>query len=163
MKQAKNATLSQSVRTIRWIIVLGIFTVVIGYKLLEEFVFEFGDAERVVFGLLLYGCVGSLVTWAALTWVSNRIARGEQAEQTVSENEKYIASIAASSADAILSMDPDGIITSWNKGAELIFNYKEDEIVGQHISILVPDDLLRDGELDRFATEIDKNGYIRKG
>jgi len=161
MKQAKNATLSQSVRTIRWIIVLGIFTVVIGYKLLEEFVFEFGDAERVVFGLLLYGCVGSLVTWAALTWVSNRIARGEQAEQTVSENEKYIASIAASSADAILSMDPDGIITSWNKGAELIFNYKEDEIVGQHISVLVPDDLLRDGELERFATEIHKNGHIR--
>jgi PAS domain S-box-containing protein len=161
MKQAKHAPLSQSVRTIRWIIVLGIFTVVIGYQLLKEFVFEFGGTERIVFGLLLYGCAGSLVTWVALTWVSNRIARGEQAEQTVSENEKYIASIAASSADAILSMDPNGMITSWNKGAELIFDYKEDEIVGQNISVLVPDDLLRDGELERFATEIHENGYIR--
>ncbi len=161
IKQVKHTTLSQSVRTIRWIIILGIFTVVIGYQLLKELVFELDPMARIIFSIFLYACIGSLVTWIALTWVSNRIARGEQAEQAVSENEKYIASIAASSADAILSMDPNGKITSWNKGAELIFDYKEEEIVGQYISTLIPDNLLRGGELEKLAAEIHKNGYIR--
>ncbi|MFO8100575.1 MAG: PAS domain-containing sensor histidine kinase [Dehalococcoidia bacterium] len=160
IKQFKNATLSQTVRTIRWIIILGIFIVVIGYQLLKEFVFEFGETERIIFSIFLYACIGSLVTWIALTWVSNRIARGEQAEQTVSEKERYIASIAASSADAILSMNPRGMITSWNKGAELIFGYKEEEIVGQYISALVPEHLAQEGELERLAEEISRNGHI---
>ena len=49
-----------------------------------------------------------------------------------------LAAIVESSADAILTKTPDGIITSWNQGARRIFGYSSEEIVGRSISTLLP-------------------------
>lgn len=49
-----------------------------------------------------------------------------------------LASIVESSDDAIISKSLDGIILSWNKGAEKIYGYSAEEAVGRHISILIP-------------------------
>lgn len=51
-----------------------------------------------------------------------------------------LASIVDSSEDAILSKTMEGIITSWNKGAEKLYGYTAEEIVGKPVSILVPAD-----------------------
>ncbi len=59
------------------------------------------------------------------------------AEQ-LGEYRSRLASIIDSSDDAIIGKDLDGIITSWNKGAERIYGYTPEEAVGKHISFLVP-------------------------
>src|SRR5262249_9087602 len=51
-----------------------------------------------------------------------------------------LAAIVESSEDAILSKDLDGIILTWNRGAERMYGYSAAEVVGRPISLLVPPD-----------------------
>jgi PAS domain S-box-containing protein len=52
----------------------------------------------------------------------------------------FLASIVESSDDAIVSKNLDGVITSWNRGAERIFGYTAEEAVGQPVTIVIPHD-----------------------
>ena len=52
--------------------------------------------------------------------------------------DRRLASIVESSSDAILSKTLDGIIRSWNAGAEKIYGYTANEVVGKAVSLLVP-------------------------
>ncbi|HYG80511.1 MAG TPA: PAS domain S-box protein, partial [Pyrinomonadaceae bacterium] len=52
----------------------------------------------------------------------------------------WLSAIIESAGDAIISKTLDGIITSWNKGAERIFGYEAHEVVGKPITILIPPD-----------------------
>ncbi|MFV8226767.1 PAS domain S-box protein [Christiangramia aquimixticola] len=58
-----------------------------------------------------------------------------------------LSAIVESSNDAIISKNLDGIITSWNKGAEKIFGYTEKEVLNKHISILIPENRLQEEQL----------------
>ena len=55
-------------------------------------------------------------------------------------NQALLAAIVESSADAIASITLDGIITSWNSGAEAIYGYTAEEMTGRHVSVLFPPD-----------------------
>ncbi len=52
--------------------------------------------------------------------------------------QRLLASIVASSDDAIVSLSCEGRITSWNRGAEALFGYSEDEALGQSVSLYCP-------------------------
>jgi PAS domain S-box-containing protein len=82
----------------------------------------------------------------------------------------FLAAIVASSDDAIISKDLDGIISSWNEGARRMFGYEAEEIVGHPILRLIPPELsheedfilskIRSGErIEHFeTTRVRKNG-----
>jgi PAS domain S-box-containing protein len=53
--------------------------------------------------------------------------------------EAHLASIIESSQDAILSKDREGRITSWNPGAERMYGYSAEQILGEPVSILIPE------------------------
>jgi PAS domain S-box-containing protein len=88
------------------------------------------------------------------------------------EQQALFASLVNSSNDAILSKTLDGIITSWNRGAQLLFGYTASEALGESIMILVPPDFrkeetsilsrIRNGEfVESFETQrIKKDGSI---
>lgn len=54
------------------------------------------------------------------------------------EQSRHLESIFQSSEDAIITKDTSGKVTSWNPGAERIFGYSTEEVIGKHISILFP-------------------------
>jgi len=64
----------------------------------------------------------------------------------------HLAAIIASSDDAIVSKTLDGVITSWNPGAQRIFGYTAEEAVGQSIKLIIPPD--RWGEEDEVLARI---------
>lgn len=57
-----------------------------------------------------------------------------------SEARRYLAAIVESSDDAIIGQTLDGKIASWNRGAERLYGYRADEVVGQPLAKLVPPD-----------------------
>jgi PAS domain S-box-containing protein len=62
------------------------------------------------------------------------VTERKRAEEEISR----LASIVESSDDAIISKTPEGIITSWNAGAERIYGYTKEEALGQSVAMLVP-------------------------
>lgn len=71
------------------------------------------------------------------------------------ESNAWLVAIVENSNDAIVSKTLDGIVTSWNRGAERLFGFSADEIVGRPITMIIPD--------DRLTEEVEILSQIRKG
>jgi two-component system CheB/CheR fusion protein len=76
-----------------------------------------------------------------------------------------LASIVDSSDDAIISKDLNSIITSWNGGAERLFGYTSDEVIGKPVTILIPPDRIEEEpkilERIRWGERIDHYDTVR--
>jgi PAS domain S-box-containing protein len=68
----------------------------------------------------------------------------DRAERGADELRSRLAAIVASSDDAIISKNLEGIIVTWNEGATRIFGYQPDEVIGKSITILIPPDRLQE-------------------
>jgi PAS domain S-box-containing protein len=81
-----------------------------------------------------------------------------EAKQKIEELKNYLEALIENSADAIVTTDLDGIVTSWNMGAEKIYGYTKDEVIGKYMPF-IPDFLI---ETEKFFTERIKNGEVLK-
>ena len=86
---------------------------------------------------------------------ASKVARDITDRQQGDEVRALLAAIVDSSDDAIVGKTLDGIITSWNRGAEQIFGYSAPEAVGQHIFLIIP--------ADRRAEEIEVLARLSRG
>jgi PAS domain S-box-containing protein len=61
---------------------------------------------------------------------------------------------------AILILDPDGVITSWNAGAQRLKGYAAEEILGKHVSVFYPEEDVRSGKIERELAEARRVGRV---
>jgi PAS domain S-box-containing protein len=76
------------------------------------------------------------------------------------EESVFLASIIQSSDDAIFGKTPEGIILSWNAGAENMYGYPAKEVVGRNVSVLSPPD--RPHEIEHLLERIGRDESIRQ-
>ena len=66
--------------------------------------------------------------------------------KAVEDHMRALSAIVESASDAILRHSPDGIIESWNGGAERLYGFTAQDIVGAHVAAIVPEDRLVETE-----------------
>lgn len=98
--------------------------------------FETGQLIPVLYNI--FPVLDSSGAIAAYGTVTRNLTEGKLAEQ----QSRSLASIVETSDDAIISKSLDGVIASWNKGAERIFGYTAEEAIGQPITFIIPEDRL---------------------
>ena len=97
---------------------------------------------------------------SAITGHSGQVRRAlsvpiDFAERKRLEHNSWLADLVDNSLDAIVSKDLNGIVSSWNKGAERLFGFSADEIIGRSITTIIP--------TDRLNEEVDILDRIRNG
>ena len=154
----QDGPVSQRVHTLRWALPLVILAVVLLYQLVfAAYVHDyFGHTAHTVVELIFYGVVGPVVSWATLTQISRWLVEKEQAEEAARAHERYLATITDASADAILSLDVEGIIRSWNQGATNLFGYTASQMIGRHLDDL----LVHQPRRDRAASPNGRSSLV---
>jgi two-component system, chemotaxis family, CheB/CheR fusion protein len=82
------------------------------------------------------------------------VTERKEAEMAISR----LAAVVESSEDAIIAIDLDGVIASWNQGAERLYGYTAQEAVGRPITMLIPPD--RSGEEESFPERLRRGESI---
>lgn len=123
-------------------------------------------------GLISFALVSLCIALAieSMHRANHRARKAVENERRADEVSAYLAAIVTSSADAIISKTLQGIVTSWNNSAEMMFGYSAPEMIGESILRLIPAELrneedyilgrLRAGErIEHFETvRLHKNG-----
>ncbi len=106
--------------------------------------------------------LNSLITFASASSIAIENARLYNAEiekeTEVTQTKDYLKSLIDYSADAIITSDPEGNITSWNKGAENIYGFTEDEVTGKFLP-MIPAFLLEEEKI--FMDKIRQKETLR--
>lgn len=94
---------------------------------------------------------------SAIRDVTQRKVRAERLRQ---QEVRFRLLIDAVKDYAIISLDPAGLITTWNSGAQRLKGYAAEEIIGEHVSRLYPPETLTAGRLEDELREAEASGHV---
>ena len=156
-------TFRQRIAFLRWAFPLFlVFSVVVYQLIFARWVHDqFGESIHYFAEILFYATLGPLLTYWILTIINRWLDQKEQAERMAHASEERLATITNASADAILSLDQEGKIESWNRGALLVLGYEPEEIIGQEFSILMEGQRNAEVELRWLEKKVQNEGYVR--
>jgi two-component system CheB/CheR fusion protein len=107
---------------------------------------------------LPYRTAEDRIEGAVLTFID--VTARRHAEERVRTGEAHLRLLARSTKDyAIITLDQDGLITSWNSGAEIMFGFGEPEAVGQPSSIIFTEADIANGEHEKELMLARDSGY----
>ena len=123
--------------------------IALGYTVLAILWIAFSDAAviRLKLPAALMTIKGTLFVFVTAALLYLTIRRLVLPVQKAAQQASRLAAIVESSEDAILSKTLEGVIVSWNKGAEKIYGYRAEEVIGKPVAILAdpggPDETLQ--------------------
>ena len=88
------------------------------------------------------------------------VRRIRKLEARVGELDRYVAALTRDSYDAIVGVDVDGTIRSWNRGAWVIFGWEPEEIVGKSYRLLMPRDHDAPADFARMIAALSRRGFV---
>ncbi|WP_440962484.1 CheR family methyltransferase [Massilia sp. GER05] len=126
------------------------------------------DGRYYIVRLLPYRTTEDRIEGAVMTFFD--ITGRREAEEKLRAGEARMRLVAESTKDyAIITMDRDGRVTSWNRGAERMFGYREDEVAGRNLDFLfLPEDRERGAPADemerarRNGRALNERWHVRK-
>ncbi|MBI3098732.1 MAG: PAS domain S-box protein [Planctomycetes bacterium] len=77
------------------------------------------------------------------------------------EKSDYLENILNNSTDAIVVVDMENRIRTWNEGARRIFGYDESEVLGKHVGMLVAEEGQSEEEMNRIRDQVERDGFLK--
>jgi len=84
----------------------------------------------------------------------------KKSEEALRQSEERFRAVAQSANDAIITTDSNGIILGWNRGAQIIFGYTEEEITGKNLEIIMPQPYAKTYNINHQVNVKDRTPHI---
>jgi PAS domain S-box-containing protein len=117
--------------------------------------------KRIPVGLSVSAIQGRAGTIAGIIAVAHDLTEIRRLEDELANKNRFMANILQDSADAIITLDPDDYITAWNRGAEAIFGFAAQEVVGRHLNVIIPPELRDPREREKVKQRLQSHGAVR--
>ena len=162
--QETGTTLRRRIWTMGWALSLVWIAGVIVFQLIfVSWVHQrYSEVSHYLVEILFYGSTGTLLTLWFLRHIDRQLEEMDHIEKKAQTMERHLASMTHISADAILSLDAAGQIVSWNLGAEELFGFQENEVVGQSFSALMGGGKAAQAEFHWINETVQREGYLRR-
>lgn len=159
-----NTTIRQRIFLLSWLLPIAFAMMAVFYQLGPARIVQdrYGHEIHYIVEIIFYASAGPLLTFFTMRRLVRWLDEKECAEQQARVSEQRLASITSASADGILSLDGMGHIESWNHGAELIFGYPADEIIGRSFSDLFGGGEAAEVEFQWLMANVRQAGFVRQ-